>query len=392
MLAQVVSFAGDWFTFVALVGRVFDLTGSDLAASMVFVSTMLPTFLATPIAGPAVDHFDRRRLMVTVSLGQAALALALLAVGPGRVWVAFAAQGSIAALAAFFAPASSAAIPNVVDPEDLPTATALMSSTWGAMLAIGAAVGGLVAAVLGRDAAFIVDAVSFVIAAALVASVRGPTKAAGGGDHVRRMRPLRDTRAALRFAWSNRPVLALLCSKMGFGLAAGLSGIVPVLAIKKFSAGDAGIGLLMAGRGVGALVGPLLARRFAASTGRILFACGAAALVFGGAYLVIPMVPALGLAALVMVVAHGGGGAQWTLSTYGLQVATPDALRGRILAADLALVTLTMSLSSTLAGFISMSSGPGTAMRILATVSLAWGGVYLLSTRGLRLPVRTPTV
>lgn len=384
---------GDWFTFVALVGRVLDLTGSDLAASMVFVSTMLPTFLATPIAGPAVDHFDRRRLMVTVSLLQAGLALTLLAVGPGRVWLAFVAQGSIAALAAFFAPASSAAMPNVVDPEDLPVATAMTSSTWGAMLAVGAGLGGVVAAVFGRNAAFVADAVSFVLCAALVASVRRPTKAAEGQlDRHRRMRPVRDTRDALRFAWSNRPVLALLCSKMGFGLAAGLSGIVPVLASKRYSAGDAGVGLLMAGRGVGALVGPLFARRYAASTGHILTACGTAALVFGGAYLLIPSVPMLGLAALGMAVAHSGGGAQWTLSTYGLQVGTPDALRGRIMAADLALVTLTMSLSSTTAGLISSSAGPETAMRILATVALGWGAVYLFSTRRLRLPARTPTV
>ncbi len=374
-------------------GAVFDLTGSDLAATLVFVSTMLPTFLATPIAGPAVDHFDRRRLMITVSMVQGGLALALLAVGPGRVWLAYVAQGSIAALAAFFAPASSSSIPNVVDPEDLPTATAMMSSTWGAMLAVGAGLGGVVAAVLGRRAAFIADAASFAIAAALVASVRRPTRSPGDPSDVhRRMRPVRDTRDALRFAWSNRPVLALMCSKMGFGLAAGLSGIVPVFALETFHAGDAGVGLLLAGRGAGALLGPLLARRYTASTGKILTACGAAALLYGGAYLLMPSVPALALVALVMVVAHSGGGAQWTLSTYGLQVATPDALRGRILAADLALVTLTMSLSSTTAGIVSGWAGPGTAMRILAAVSLAWGGVYLFSTRRLRLPERTPTV
>ena len=376
---------GDWFTFVALVGKVLDLTASDFAASMVFVSTMLPTFLATPIAGPAVDHFDRRRLMMTVSVLQAGLALTLLAVGPGRVWLAFVAQGSIAALGAFFAPASNAAMPNVVEPEDLPTATALMSSTWGAMLAVGAGLGGLVAAVLGRNAAFVADAVSFVIAAGLVASVRRPTKAATDAAR-RRMRPLADTRDALRFARSDRPLFALLCSKMGFGLASGLSGIVPVLATRKFGAGDAGIGLLMAGRGAGALIGPLLARRYAQSTAHILTACGAASMVFGGAYLGIPSAPVIGAAALGMVVAHCGGGAQWTLSTYGLQVATPDALRGRILAADLALVTLTLSISSTAAGLISSASGPATAMRILAAIGVAWGAAYLLATRRLRLP------
>lgn len=96
-LAQVISFAGDWFAFVALVGLVLDLTGSDLAGSQVFVATILPTFLASSLVGPAVDRFDRRRLMVGVSIAQAALALLLLAVGPGRAWLASSFRSTTAA-------------------------------------------------------------------------------------------------------------------------------------------------------------------------------------------------------------------------------------------------------------------------------------------------------
>lgn len=389
-LAQIISFAGDWFAFVALVGLVLDLTGSDLAASLVFVSTMLPTFLAGPVAGPAVDRFDRRRLMVGVCIAQSALALLLLAVGPGRAWLAFVVQGSISALGAFFAPASSAALPNVVDADDLPSATAMISSTWGAMLAVGAGLGGVFAAVFGRKAAFVADAASFAIAGALIMSLRRPTSEEATTTVSTRVRPLRDTAEGLRYAWAHRPVLALLCSKMGFGLAGGLASILPVFALRRYSAGDAGIGLLLAGRGLGALVGPLLARRFSSDTGRLLTACGVAALVYGGAYVVLPSLPWLALAWVAIAVAHGGGGTQWTLSTYGLQVATPDGLRGRILATDLALVTLTLSLSSLAAGMISLWLGPATAMRILGALSVAWGATYLASTRGLRLKAPPP--
>ncbi|MEW6155413.1 MAG: MFS transporter [Actinomycetota bacterium] len=387
-LAQVVSFAGDWFAFVAVVGLVLDLTGSDLAASLVFVATMLPTFLAGPLAGPAVDRFDRRKLMVAVSVGQAGFALLFLAVSPGRAWLAFVAQASISALGAFFAPASSASVPNVVERHELPTATAMVSATWGAMLAIGAGVGGLFAAAFGREAAFVANALSFVVAAALVASVRRPTRS--GPAVTARMRPVRDTAEAMRYAWHNRPVLALLGSKMGFGLAGGLASIVPVLAVRTYSAGDAGIGLLLAGRGLGALVGPLFARRFATGPGPVLTACGVAALVYGGAYLLMPSMPVLGLAFVAIAVAHSGGGTQWTLSTYGLQVATPDSLRGRVLAGDLAMVTLTLSLSSLAAGGLSARFGPETAIRALAAVSVAWGMTYLLLTRRMRLAPPPP--
>ena len=119
-VAQVVSFAGDWFCYVALLGVVNDLTDSSLLVSLVFVSQTLPAFLVSPVAGAAADRFDRRRIVVTVSFVQAVAALVLLAVGPGRVWLAFAAQATIAAFGAFVLPAAQAAVPNLArDDEEL---------------------------------------------------------------------------------------------------------------------------------------------------------------------------------------------------------------------------------------------------------------------------------
>jgi MFS family permease len=66
-VAQVVSYAGDWFATVALLGLVLDVTHSALAATLVFVSQTFPSFLMTPLAGPAADRFDRRKLMIGVS-------------------------------------------------------------------------------------------------------------------------------------------------------------------------------------------------------------------------------------------------------------------------------------------------------------------------------------
>src|SRR5438477_9946641 len=112
-VAQVVSYMGDWFASVAMIGLVLDATHSDFAASLVFVSQTLPSFLMTPLAGPAADRFDRRRLMVGVSgIQVAAAALFLLARDSSTVWLAFVAQGTISALAAFLPPASHAPLPN----------------------------------------------------------------------------------------------------------------------------------------------------------------------------------------------------------------------------------------------------------------------------------------
>ena len=83
-IAQVVSFMGDWFTFVAITGIIKEVTGSAFLVSFAYVSFTLPSFLASPIAGPVVDTFDRRRLLPGVSAAQAAAAVGLLAAGGDR--------------------------------------------------------------------------------------------------------------------------------------------------------------------------------------------------------------------------------------------------------------------------------------------------------------------
>src|SRR5262245_16986206 len=119
-IAQVVSYAGDWFAYVALLGLVDDLTDSSLLVALVFVAQVIPAFLLAPVAGAVADRFDRRKIIVTASAGQTVAALSLLAVGPGRVWLAFVAVAAVAALAAFVPPASQAAVPNLArDDEEL---------------------------------------------------------------------------------------------------------------------------------------------------------------------------------------------------------------------------------------------------------------------------------
>ncbi len=85
-----------------------------------------------------------------------------------------------------------------------------------------------------------------------------------------------------------------------------------------------------------------------------------------------------------VVLAHLGGGAQWVLSTYGLQVSTPDSLRGRVLGLDFGLTTLSVGLSALAADALSERVGITHASWGLAVASLAYGGGWLWWTRGLR--------
>jgi predicted MFS family arabinose efflux permease len=385
-LAQVVSFLGDWFVFVALAGYVDDVTGSELMVSLVLVSFALPTFVASPLAGPVVDRVDRKRLLAVVSLAQAAAASGLLLLSEDRIWVAFLFQGLVAALAAFVKPAIDAAIPNLVaDDEELRRANALFGSTWGVMLAAGAALGGVFSDAFGRRAAIVADVATFVIAAALVMLVRRPLQRATETGGTRRVHPIDDMREALHVARRDPVILALMSSKATFAIGAGVVGQLAVLASDVHGSGDRGRGLLLAARGVGSGVGPFLAARWVrGDLRRVLNVCGWASIGFAITYVGAAWAPTLLLAALAITFAHLGGGAQWSMSTYGLQLEVDDAVMGRVMAGDFAIVTLVLSVTSVAAGLLATAVGVQWSMTAFAAAAVGAGTVYLVLTRNLR--------
>lgn len=386
-MAQVISYLGDWFSFVAIIGLVDDLSGSKFLISLVMVSFSLPSFLASPIAGSMVDRFDRRRILVFVSIIQAVAALGLLLVGKDTIWLAFLAQSSVSALAAVVGPATESAIPNIArNDEELALANSLLGSTWGVMLAVGAAVGGVFASVFGRDAAFIANGVSFALSAILFSRIKTPMQQERNAQSQRqRIRPIADMREAITHSRQDPVLMALIFSKTTFAIGAGVVSQLAVLASDVFHGGDASRGLLIGIRGVGTGLGPLIAMRYTrGQLSKVLTICGFASLAFSGFYFIGAWMPTLGLTAIFVMLAHLGGGAQWTLSSYGLQLRSPDHIRGRILAGDFALVTLMLSLTSALAGLVSEFFGVRQAISGFAFAAAIASVIYIRATKRLR--------
>ena len=386
-LAQVISYLGDWFSFVAIIGLVDDLSGSKFLISLVMVAFSLPSFLASPIAGSMVDRFDRRRILVFVSTIQAVAALGLLLVGKDTIWLAFLAQSTVSALAAVVGPATESAIPNIArNDEELRLANSLLGSTWGVMLAVGAAVGGVFASVFGRDAAFIANGVSFAVSAILFARIKTPMQQERNAPSQRqRIRPIADMREAIIHSRQDPVLMALIFSKTTFAIGAGVVSQLAVLASDVFNGGDASRGLLIGIRGVGTGLGPLIAMRYTrGQLSKVLTICGFASLAFSGFYFIGAWMPTLWLTAIFVMLAHLGGGAQWTLSSYGLQLRSPDHIRGRILAGDFALVTLMLSVTSALAGLVSEFFGVRQAISGFAFAAAIASVIYIRATKRLR--------
>jgi MFS family permease len=180
-------------------------------------------------------------------------------------------------------------------------------------------------------------------------------------------------------------VLALISVKFGFGLAAGVLALIPVFAKEVFRGGDVGFGLLMASRGVGALIGPFLGHRLSGRNHERLFgAIGIALALFGLAYTAISLAPTLWVVGLLILTAHLGGGSQWVLSTYGLQRLVPDRIRGRIFAFDYALITLSLGASGMVASWLADALGPRPAIAMVGGLAVVWAATWWLLTRDVR--------
>ncbi|HEY7025810.1 MAG TPA: MFS transporter [Candidatus Limnocylindrales bacterium] len=376
--AQLISFAGDWFASVALLGLALDLSGSAAIASLVLVLQTGGYALMAPLAGALADRIDRKRLLVSADVARIPVCLGfMLARTPDTLWIALACALLLSAFGAFFEPASSAALPNLVDDADLSTANVIQGSAWGVMLAVGAALGGIVAATLGRDAAFVIDAATFAASALLIVGITRPFQQPREQslDGERGTGLIRSIAPVYRFARHSRFVSSLLLSKTMFGVGTGVVLMLAVFGDKVFQAGDVGIGILFAARGIGALLGPFLARATVGTSDRgLLVGISVSIVAVTVAYGLFPLAPTILLAGGLVLIAHLGGGAQWMLSTYGLQRHTPDAIRGRVFSFDYGLVTLTIALSTFLAGILT---------ELLTPQAAVWTMVVLLAVAGL---------
>ena len=378
-IGTLISLGGDWFLTVALLDLILSLTGSATLASLVLLCQTLPIFLFTPIAGHTVDRVDRRKLMIVVDLLRVgSCLLPLLARTPAMLPLAYVGVITISIGSAYFEPASMAALPNIVKREELAPANVLMGSTWGTMLALGAAIGGAVTVTFGRDMSFIIDALTFLVSAGVLSMMRARFSEERE-EHRQRPPFLESMRETVRYARAHPRVLALLTCKGGYGCAAGVIAILSVFGKQVLNAGALGIGLLFAARGMGALFGPCLVRALTHRDEQQYRSVVFCVLTFGVGYTALALSKSLAVGLFAIFIAHLGGGAAWQISTYGLQREVPDWIRGRVFSADYGFVTLTMSASSLVTGLSADRFGPVNATIATASLalvfSLVWGGL-----------------
>jgi MFS family permease len=389
---QVVSEIGDWLNNIAVLALAIQLAGAGsvgLAVATYAIARHLPLFIFGPVAGVVTDRVSRRRVMIAADVARAVLALGfLLANRLGSLAAIYAVGASLFSVSAFFNAAKRASVPNLVTgTEALLAANSLSASTTAATIAVGSALGGVIATALGRDTVFVLNALTFLASAEMIRRIRRPVSRGRGasgvepavsGDGAAAQTPtpppsssltvqrsplaayFTDFREGLRYVRRDRVLAAVFVVAAGWGLGNGaaraLYSIFGARLGEQAAAGwgaafgpvaerptDFGISVLFVAMGLGGVLGAPLARRFNSGAveglgsrmGRSLTLDGAGLLVFS-------LTPSLFGAAAVLVAREMNFAIWWTAQQTLMMRRTDDRVAGRVFASYETLTTLMM--------------------------------------------------
>ncbi len=378
--------AGTWLALVALEVDVYERTHSSAWIAALLIADLLPMFAIGLFAGPLVDRLSRRRLMIGADLVRCAAFVALVFTTSATQIVVLAAIVGIAT--GFFRPAVYAGLPNLVKDDDLPTANSLLQAVDNLTWALGSVAGGALAAAVGVDAAYWVNAATFLVSAALLAGIPQRMLQAAAVASRGHWRDLKD---GFALTVRSRALLTVLIAwNVAMFANAAVNVAEPRLALVTFSAGRFGLGLMMGCAGLGLAVGAYLAgawierrgipRVYGASLGLMAIGLGIAA-----------VSPNVWVAAACVVISGFGNGAAVVCNALLVQRGAPDAMRGRAFAVLMSSNVAFLTLGMILAGRLTDDVGPRWVWAAAAAASGLAGIVgYLLARRAAPEQAREP--
>jgi MFS family permease len=356
-LGQIISLLGDWFNLIASASLLASLTETRLPIGVLFVVRMLAPFLISPIAGVVADRYNRKHILIATDIIRAVTVFCFLFVrDASQVWLLYALTAIQLGISGFFFPTRIAILPDIVSPQGLGVANAISSATWSIMLALGAAIGGLVSGVWGIYPAFIIDGLTFLLSAVFIFQIK--LDVTPGLDAMDKTvgAALRQYIDGLRYLGKQVDILVIALHKSALSLLmfSGLQIAQVAIAEDIFvygKGGGIGLGLMFGITGVGTGLGPIVVRYFTGDEDRRLRLAIIWGYLMGGLGLVVtaPLFN-FGLVLFGVFLRGVGGGIIWVFSTQLLLHLVPNQVRGRVFATEFALFTLMSAAGSGFAG------------------------------------------
>lgn len=388
---NVVSLLGDWFNLIASASLISELTNSGAAISYLFLARFIPVFVFSPIAGVIADRFNRKHILIASDLLRCATVFCFLFVKTAEdVWLLYVLTATQFALSALFNPARSALLANIVDRSELVTANALDSFTWSTMLAMGSFAGGVVAALFGIQVAIVMDGLTFVLSAWLIAQIvlldGGPTAVARPTDRL-------GMQDGLAYLWRYRFLFVIALVKAGGSLVWGALNVLEVqyadyfwqqmdgaLFTVRLQEGDTAVlGLIYVVSGLGTGIGPLfIRRRLGDAPARMVLGITISFICMTVGIALLAAAPNLVWFLLGTFIRTVGTGSVWVFSAAILQTLVDNKYRGRVFSFEFAALTLTQSVSVLLVGYCidqlhwSLAQATSLFATVAVVVTLFW--------------------
>ena len=356
--ASVISLLGEWFNTIALFLLILQYSGSQFLLGILFAVRMFLFGISQPINGLLADRLNRKSLMFWSNVLQIGLALSFLLVdGEEDMWWLISLSGLMMLLHGVYVTAERAAVPNIVEEEDLITANAIGSASWSTALCMGAMLGGIVVSEWGTDAAFIIDSLTFLLSAIILIPLTIEQKVDEGMKGPLFGTAIKNIKIGWNRIYNDKRLLRIVFAKSSWNLGgAGLAGVFLVLAGADITGYGAafGFGLFFFARGIGTGIGPLIARSVFKDKNKWPSLIGILVSVSGIFYLFVGLTLDyyLPLTVLLIIISHSASGGNWVLSTVLTQSWVEDEVRGRVFSMDMLILGTSAALSTTTAGYL----------------------------------------
>jgi MFS family permease len=359
MVGEFVSSIGDWLYLVALLVVVYNSGASPVVLGIVGAARIVPYILLSVPAGIVADRYDRRLILIGTDLARGVIMLALTALTlvNGPIIAVVALSLLAACFSAFFSPAIGSLIPSLVaDERELGPANAAWSSLDNLAFIIGPAVAAILITVGSIPLAFLLNAVTFVIIAAVLWRLpkdRGRAVAA---------RAASPEKSAIGFRESVRPAIRPLSGLGVINLvdgfvSGGLAVLTVVIAVEVLGAGDAGTGWLNAAIGLGGLIGAFIAGPMTLRR-RLDIPLAVGGVTLGVGVILVGQSTVLLAAIAAMAVATAGMLLLEVVATTIFQRAVPDSIRGRTIGAMDTVTVSAYALGAFLAPILAAATSP----------------------------------
>ena len=335
--ARVVSLFGDWFNLLAVLAllRAIGHEGAGVFGG-IFIAKSVANLVMLPFSGVIVDRLSRRKVMILSDLGRAlVVGLMFLVFWFPSIWLVYGLLLLQSALSAFFEPARSALLPDIVLKRELTAANALGAATWSTMLAIGSATGGIFTEIFGWEWALVVDIGTYIFSAYLLLKIKEPQIK----FKKTKIDFLYDMQEGLIYLKNRFEVWTMAVVKALWSIVGSVSVLLALLGEGKYML-EAGamisVSVLFVARGLGTGLGPIISRSLSKSDPHKMerfitygFLVGA---IF---YALIPFAQTIWVVIILLILAHIGGATIWVFSSIRLQQLVETEVRGRIFAWEL---------------------------------------------------------